>query len=1179
MMKKIIATILTAIMVCSLFAGAVIFADSSLSAALEAAKPELYGFYTAHTGGYLRDCYDRAQAVEQAGGEDNGEAAALNAALNALAPLVDYTRSPLIGFVNVDAATLAAMPLNAGSVSADAGVITLSGEGTLRYCNAASGGISGDSPFGVATDDCDGFALKISADADAILDLEVGKRGSANDCVFTLSDVAITAGERYYLFPFDRFGDLPLDGTLNYISLTFTGASLVSFSDLHAVLAGETAGDYEYTETKLTAPVFDSAKYYKITLFGEPDKVFEMVEETGNGKYMLSEPVPGKASQEWQICRDISTPSRYRIINRHYGTTLYADTAAAASLNDICPNLTDTNQEWSFTYRTKTGFTIQVPNVAKLTTTIDGRVRCSNASTVKTFDIYEVPGDDWNLVWAEEFNDGELDRSVWRNRTGKFRPTREPIYHRDNPENIYFEDCEVAEGVTSGNLVIRTDTSPCEETERYYRTEGHEEDILATGAYIDSVGNHLFTYGRMEIRARLPMGDHIWPAGWMMGTSTMGWAACGELDIIEMVGNGERGNFTGDSSPIATIHCMADSGVGYTQGSNATGKMLTDDILAHDYHSYIVEWDADSVRWFWDDILFFVMPIDLNQEQYSFLSNPMYLILNTSIDTSKRESEGISSLPDNTPDESFYYIDYIHYYKKTREATPEADSPVDTCTNFAFYDHSSEIENVMVTDGTGNKAVVTGKSGKIMIYDIPTGRLDSSHRVNYADCPWSGAVSPDGTKYVVVEQGGNERDAGIMAGRILVFENGNFNNPRIIEGSYASCAECAITPDSKYLLLFGRPHSSEGRTTAKNVYVFDLDTGEIVMQDPYGAYGRELVMAADGRFAASGTDGKAMLYSAGFQKVAELENDILVSAMAFSGDGNRLATCNTRGVIRVWDSATGGLVRLIDGPGEYDILSVDLNADGSRVAVGCSDFCTRLFDVATGKLVRRMAGAQSFIATVKYSPDYSVIAAASNDGRIRIYDADGHIRCILASDRSDTGYIDKFLFSADSKHIAAEIFITQRSCIAFWTLPDGIATESADFSELEALPYYDETAYTPESYAPYAAALKNANAVKANPYSAQSVIDSAAQAVSEAAKGLVEGVIEPPVMKGDLDKDGEITVGDALIALRIAAKLAEKTPEAVLTGDVDGDGDITVGDALKILRVAAKLSDASSLLS
>ncbi|MBO4583820.1 MAG: dockerin type I repeat-containing protein [Clostridia bacterium] len=77
---------------------------------------------------------------------------------------------------------------------------------------------------------------------------------------------------------------------------------------------------------------------------------------------------------------------------------------------------------------------------------------------------------------------------------------------------------------------------------------------------------------------------------------------------------------------------------------------------------------------------------------------------------------------------------------------------------------------------------------------------------------------------------------------------------------------------------------------------------------------------------------------------------------------------------------------------------------------------------------------------------------------------------------------------------------------------------------------------------------------------------------------VVEGG-EPEQAAGDLDNDGEITVSDALRALRIAAKLAEATPEALRIGDVDGDGEITVSDALRILRVAAKLADPSSLSS
>ena len=72
-------------------------------------------------------------------------------------------------------------------------------------------------------------------------------------------------------------------------------------------------------------------------------------------------------------------------------------------------------------------------------------------------------------------------------------------------------------------------------------------------------------------------------------------------------------------------------------------------------------------------------------------------------------------------------------------------------------------------------------------------------------------------------------------------------------------------------------------------------------------------------------------------------------------------------------------------------------------------------------------------------------------------------------------------------------------------------------------------------------------------------------------------VVDQAYMKGDMDRDGEISVNDALRALRIAAQLAEASAEDMRIGDVDGDGEITVNDALKILRVAAKLADQSSL--
>ena len=73
--------------------------------------------------------------------------------------------------------------------------------------------------------------------------------------------------------------------------------------------------------------------------------------------------------------------------------------------------------------------------------------------------------------------------------------------------------------------------------------------------------------------------------------------------------------------------------------------------------------------------------------------------------------------------------------------------------------------------------------------------------------------------------------------------------------------------------------------------------------------------------------------------------------------------------------------------------------------------------------------------------------------------------------------------------------------------------------------------------------------------------------------GLVFELIKSAVTKGDPDGDGKITVGDALSALRVAARIVPATPELIATCDIDGDGAVTVGDALSILRVAARIVD------
>jgi len=334
-------------------------------------------------------------------------------------------------------------------------------------------------------------------------------------------------------------------------------------------------------------------------------------------------------------------------------------------------------------------------------------------------------------------------------------------------------------------------------------------------------------------------------------------------------------------------------------------------------------------------------------------------------------------------------------------------------------------------------------------------------------------------------------------------------------------------------------------------------------------------MSSNGYFAATGVRGITRLYSPNLTLIAELQNDILVPAVSFSGDNKLIATCNTNGVIRIWNVEDGTLINTIDGIGTYDILDAKLNEDGSRIVCACDDFSARIFDTVTGKLINRMTGAQQVNLKVSYSPNYQIIAVSSGDSKIRIYDADGNIKCILQTGVENSGNIDRIAFSPDGMSIAGETFKNQADGIAFWTLPEDVyeTVTLPDYSPLETIPYADELLYTPESYSTYRIFLSLASALRNNKYVSQELINTTAEAAIGAYNELSPAETKPDYMKGDFDFDGQITVADALAALRIAARMAESSEEAIAIGDIDGDGEITVADALAILRVAAKMAD------
>ncbi len=114
-----------------------------------------------------------------------------------------------------------------------------------------------------------------------------------------------------------------------------------------------------------------------------------------------------------------------------------------------------------------------------------------------------------------------------------------------------------------------------------------------------------------------------------------------------------------------------------------------------------------------------------------------------------------------------------------------------------------------------------------------------------------------------------------------------------------------------------------------------------------------------------------------------------VHGLAYSADGTLLATCNRRGLIRLWDAGTGKLVRQFRGPLTQDFLCcLTFSPDGKLLAEGNDGHTLRLWEVSTGELVRRFEGELGWVASVAFSPDGKLLAAASNyrDKLVRLFD-------------------------------------------------------------------------------------------------------------------------------------------------------------------------------------------------
>lgn len=192
-----------------------------------------------------------------------------------------------------------------------------------------------------------------------------------------------------------------------------------------------------------------------------------------------------------------------------------------------------------------------------------------------------TPPAGWRLVWQDEFDGTAVDTTKWNFEVnGGGGGNNELQYYTARPQNA---------SVANGLLSIHA------RAERYCAEDGCRD---YTSARLTTRNKGDWLYGRIEARARLPGGQGLWPAIWMLPTDWNygGWAASGEIDIMEAVNAGAAGGNT----VYGTLHY----GGAWPNNVHKGGNTVPDSSIIDNFHVYAVEWEPKEIRFYVDGRLY-----------------------------------------------------------------------------------------------------------------------------------------------------------------------------------------------------------------------------------------------------------------------------------------------------------------------------------------------------------------------------------------------------------------------------------------------------------------------------------------------------------------------------------------------------------------------------------------------
>ncbi len=310
-----------------------------------------------------------------------------------------------------------------------------------------------------------------------------------------------------------------------------------------------------------------------------------------------------------------------------------------------------------------------------------------------------------DLVWADEFDvDGAVNSTKWHHQT--VGPNGGRWYN--NEEQHYTNSLD--------NSRVESD---------YLYITAKKETITQDGVQLEYSSARLnskfaFTYGRVDVRAKLPEGDGTWPAIWTLGKNinepggfwqptygTVGWPACGEIDIMEH-GLGATNHVS------SALHTPCAGCNGNTM--NYQSKVLPD--VANNFHVYSVNWSPDQITFLIDGEGFYTYnPSVKDASTWPFFED-QYILLNVAMG-------GAAGTIDPTFNESSMVIDYVRIYQNTSLSVEEV-----SYNNFKIYPNPTSDSIFIQSDRNTDTIRLYNLLGELMLTQNDEKLIDLSSLAN-----------------------------------------------------------------------------------------------------------------------------------------------------------------------------------------------------------------------------------------------------------------------------------------------------------------------------------------------------------------------------------------------------------------------------------------------------------------